>query len=52
MKCKDCDYWGGSDSTGDYRKCYKQEWMATTPPETKHADETCEWKNNTSKEGE
>ena len=44
MKCKDCGFWGGSDSKGSYRKCYQKEAMSNTKPELKHSEDTCGWR--------
>lgn len=42
MKCKDCGYWGGCDSKGDYRKCYYRDIYSSTPLDITHKDDTCE----------
>jgi len=42
MKCKDCGYWGGSDSTGDVRKCYHVDIYSNVPPDFTHKNDTCE----------
>ncbi len=46
MRCKDCDCWGGSNSIGDYRKCYHVDIYSKIPLDIKHKDDTCEWKRN------
>ncbi len=49
MKCKDCGYWGGCDSMGDYRKCYHVDIYSKLPPEIKCKNDTCEWKKDKKK---
>ena len=46
MKCKDCGYWGGKGSKGDYRKCYHTDPYSKVPRDIKHKDDTCEWKKD------
>lgn len=40
MKCSQCCYWGGSDSTGDTRTCF---CVGPLIRQEKHKDDTCNW---------
>ena len=43
MNCKDCGYWGGSDSKGSWRKCYNSDIYSKTPLDITHKNDTCEY---------
>jgi hypothetical protein len=51
MKCKDCGYWGGSDSKGDRRPCYHVDIYSKRERDITHKDDTCEMQRDKAKEG-
>jgi hypothetical protein len=39
--CKTCEYWGGSDSKGDMRTCYRGDIYSKVPLDKTHKDYCC-----------